>query len=88
MILARSPDHHLDSVVVPQELCNLPVIRVCGLGTIWIQLAQIPRAEPLRVGPRGLMPHSKEDNPETEQTPRCVEQEKGAVLTLAAMGYL
>lgn len=34
------------------------------------------------------MPHSQEDDPETEQIPRRVGQEEGAVLTLVGMDYL
>lgn len=76
-ILERSPYHHPHTVIVLLELCISPVIRfcdlkkkkkVCDLVTIWVQLVQMYRAEPLRLAPRDLMSTSKEDNPETEQT--------------------
>ena len=69
VILERSPDCHLHTVNVPQDLCISPVIKVCGLGTrnLWVLLVEIQRAEPLRVVPSSLMSTSKETNPETQQ---------------------
>lgn len=55
----RSSPSHCDCFPGP---LHSPAIRIYGLGTIWIQLAQIQRAEPLRVGPCGLTPTSKEDD--------------------------
>ncbi|XP_027959247.1 uncharacterized protein LOC114209408 [Eumetopias jubatus] len=66
---------------VGNELCIPFIIRMCGLGTVWIQLAWI-QAEPLRVEPSSLMPTSKEGDPETADPVGVSRGGKRAVLTL------
>nr|XP_025716611.1 uncharacterized protein LOC112815047 [Callorhinus ursinus] len=65
---------------VGNELCIPFIIRMCGLGTVWVQLARI-RAEPLRVEPSSVMPTSKEGDPATADLVGVSRGGKRAALT-------